>query len=279
MIRQIDHIVILVKELEQAIADYTALGFTVVRGGDHPGGATHNALVIFEDGAYFELIAFKQPAEEHHWWRKGARVGEGLLDYALLPGAIAEDIAAARARGLALEGPNPGGRWRPDGVQVAWQIGRGGTPDLPFLCCDVTPRALRVPEGAVRRHANGAAGVAAITVAVANLEQSIERYHALLGAAAQEERAEDPAGDGLRKARFRLGTAVITLAQPVSTGNGQAGALRRYLEAGGEGPFVVALRAAHETATGPLDARLTHGAQLEFGVTDPVPVAGYESVP
>ena len=56
MIRQIDHIVILVNELEQAIADYTGLGFTVVRGGDHPGGATHNALVVFADGAYFELI-------------------------------------------------------------------------------------------------------------------------------------------------------------------------------------------------------------------------------
>ena len=39
-IRSIDHIVILVSDLDQAVADYTELGFTVVRGGEHHGGAT-----------------------------------------------------------------------------------------------------------------------------------------------------------------------------------------------------------------------------------------------
>src|SRR5690348_11089735 len=82
-IRSIDHIVILANELEQAIADYTALGFSVVRGGEHPGGATHNALIAFTDGAYLELIAFKQPAERQRWWQLGQRGGEGLVDYAL----------------------------------------------------------------------------------------------------------------------------------------------------------------------------------------------------
>ena len=77
MIHGIDHIVILVSELESAIADYTALGFSVVRGGDHP-GVTHNALVAFADGTYLELIAFKQPDEGHHWWQRGQHRGEGL---------------------------------------------------------------------------------------------------------------------------------------------------------------------------------------------------------
>lgn len=52
MIRSIDHIVILVGDLAAAVADYTERGFTVIPGGAHPSGATHNALVAFADGAY-----------------------------------------------------------------------------------------------------------------------------------------------------------------------------------------------------------------------------------
>src|SRR5690349_16737047 len=86
----IDHVVILVQDLDTASADYTDLGFTVVPGGEHTGGATHNALIAFADGTYLELIAFKRPSPEHIWWRYAA-TGEGLIDAALLPTNIAED--------------------------------------------------------------------------------------------------------------------------------------------------------------------------------------------
>ena len=57
MLKGIDHLVIVVPELEAAVASYRGLGFTVVPGGRHPIG-THNALIAFEEGAYLELIAF-----------------------------------------------------------------------------------------------------------------------------------------------------------------------------------------------------------------------------
>src|SRR6266508_5916702 len=120
MIRAIDHLVILVEDLDAASADYTALGFTVTLGGTHADGATHNALVVFADDSYLELIAFRHEAPEHHWWRHVA-AGEGLIDFALLPTAIAEDAAAAQSRGLEMYGPYAGGRLRPDGLRVAWQ--------------------------------------------------------------------------------------------------------------------------------------------------------------
>src|SRR5689334_10845523 len=147
MISRVDHIVILVKELEAAVRDYTELGFTVVPGGEHTGGASHNALVAFADGSYLELIAFKRGAPEHRWWRFAA-LGEGIIDFALLPDNIEEDIAAIHRRGLPFLGPEPGGRLRPDGQKLRWQIGSPTSPDLPFLCADVTPRELRVPSGA-----------------------------------------------------------------------------------------------------------------------------------
>src|SRR5216684_222849 len=64
MLKGIDHIVIVVRDLDAAVADYGRLGFTVVRGGRHPSMGTHNALIAFSDGAYFELIPTASPACE-----------------------------------------------------------------------------------------------------------------------------------------------------------------------------------------------------------------------
>src|SRR5262245_4544733 len=256
MIRAIDHIVILVRDLAAAVADYTALGFTVTPGGEHTGGATHNALVIFADDTYLELIAFKRPAPDHHWYRHVA-LGEGLIDFALLPTAIEADLAAARERGLTLEGPFAGGRTRPDGQQVAWQTARALTPDLPFLCGDVTPRALRVPDGAARLHANGVSGIAGLTVAVADLGASVTRYRALLGAVERETALSSM--QGARAVSFGLDASAITLVMPDSS---SGTALAEQLEARGEGPFALTLRGPHQDR--PTNQQLAHGARIDF---------------
>ena len=267
MIRAIDHLVVLVQNLDQAIADYTTLGFTVLRGGEHPGAGSHNALVAFADGTYLELIAFFQPNDLHPWWRKGQRAGEGLVDYAVLPGDIARDIADAQARGLAIDGPTPGGRLRPDGERVEWDIGRPAAAALPFLCGDRTPRALRVPEGAARQHPNGVAGIAGITVAVTDLEAAVDHYLALLGEHVLVAPPALVAGLGLRTATIRLDSALITLASPHGDGGVASGALRDYLAARGDGPYAVALTSAPDAPRGTFDQRLTHGARLEFATT------------
>jgi hypothetical protein len=257
MIRAIDHVVILVNDLTAAIADYNALGFNVTPGGEHTGGATHNALVVFADDTYLELIAFKRPAPEHHWYRHSS-LGEGLIDFALLPTTIEADLAAARERGLAIEGPFPGGRLRPDGQQVAWQSGRTRTPDLPFLCGDVTPRALRVPEGAARVHANGVTGIVGLTVAVADLGVSISRYRALLGTV-EREGTPAHAPSAARAAAFALGDTAIMLATPADD---TETALSARLASRGEGPFALALRGVNQNAT--FGLRRAHGARMEM---------------
>ena len=75
----IDHIVIAVADLDAAVRDYTALGFTVLPGGEHPRGS-RNALVVFADGAYLEIIAFPRPLPEYRWWQVLDRAGPGLVD-------------------------------------------------------------------------------------------------------------------------------------------------------------------------------------------------------
>src|SRR5262245_35559824 len=207
---KIDHIVIMVDDLATAIQDYSGLGFTVLEGGAHAGNPTHNALVIFQDGVYLEIIALRpgDSSPRSSRLQKWVQAGPGLVDFALLPQAIEADIAAARARGPVIEDAHPGGRIRPDGQELAWKTANLAGAGLPFFCADVTPRALRVPEGEVRQHANGATDVADLTIAVSDLEASTAQYQALLGL---EPRYNQAAVQGARVASFTLEATTLTL--------------------------------------------------------------------
>ncbi|CAJ0857868.1 VOC family protein [Ralstonia flatus] len=262
----LDHIVIRVNDLERVIADYTALGFTVQRGGTHADGVTHNALVGFADGSYLELIAFLQPAPERRWWLLGERHGEGYVDFALLPHNVGAVVDAARARGLDYEGPLPGGRLRPDGAQLVWELGRPATPDLPFLCGDVTPRHLRVREGEVREHANGVQGIASVTVAVRDIVTSLARYRALLGSAP----APQPltlAGVGIASAAVPVGDAAVVLVSPLPDSQLPAALdLEHHLATRGEGVLGLTLSSSVAT-TASLPVEQTHGARISVHPT------------
>jgi catechol 2,3-dioxygenase-like lactoylglutathione lyase family enzyme len=261
---QLDHIVIAVSDLEQAVADYKALGFNVLRGGAHPGRQTHNALVVFADGSYFELIAWRGPSPEEAWWQKLTQHGEGLVDFALLPSDTATVVREAAARGLKLDGPQDGGRLRPDGVSLRWQTARSATGDLPFLCGDLTPRGLRVPEDAASRsHPNGASGVAELAIAVQDVSESLARWAALLGDGGPHlSHKRETDAQGVERASFTLGAATrLVLEAPRGV---NARALHDRLATRGPGPWQVTLR-TEATRLHPLPpAHLLHGAALQW---------------
>jgi catechol 2,3-dioxygenase-like lactoylglutathione lyase family enzyme len=241
----LDHVVIAVNDLDRAVADYQSLGFTVYPGGVHHGGVSHNALVVFADGAYFEIIAYREAAPVNRWWRVLTTAGEGIVDFAVLPENTEKDLHAARARGLDVEGPTAGGRLRPDGVRLDWQIVRPATTDLPFWCGDVTPRELRVPEGAIRHHANGVTGISTVRVLVADLAASIARFKALVGTEAVS------VDNGIP--RISINKTVFVLVGPDSDD------ARRRLAARGEGVLSLELRGSAAKA---LEPKLLHGADL-----------------
>jgi hypothetical protein len=178
----LDHLVMAVHDLPAAMDRHREMGFQVVVGGKHPGRLSHNALVVFQDGSYIELIAWSDAAPDEAWWRILQAQGEGLIDFALLPHDTGAFIASARSRGLnRIEGPLDGGRTRPDGRELKWTTARQASRDLPFLCGDVTPRRWRVPEGDLRVHPNGVLGIALVNVSVLDLDSSVLRYRQLLG--------------------------------------------------------------------------------------------------
>ncbi|MGJ7573747.1 VOC family protein [Variovorax sp. RB2P76] len=140
-----------------------------------------------------------------------------------------------------------------DGGRLRWQTARSPSADLPFLCGDLTPRALRVPEGEVRVHANGALGVASLAIAVRDLDATLARYRALLGTETDTdidntdthigEPVAVPASN-VRVAVIALGGSVLVLSSPrenaANVGEG-GDTLAQRIAARGEGPYALVL--------------------------------------
>jgi hypothetical protein len=120
------------------------------------------------DGTYLELVSFTHPeshyppsspshdARRNHPW---ANKPSGWLAYAFLGAphtalplsAVLNTRLEAAGSDTRYEPEVPGGRTRPDGVEIKWEITtptrwgeKKGTSRLPFFCGDVTPRELRV---------------------------------------------------------------------------------------------------------------------------------------
>lgn len=275
-----DHAVIVVDDLDVAIANYRALGFTVLRGGAHENFRSHNALIVFKDGSYLELFAMQRRRDILRLrvlrragllnptlrgrssvlarFMRHVAVGEGLADYALLLDPIDSEMPRIRQRGLHLDGPYPGERLRPDGRKIAWTFAIPSNHDVPFLLKDQTPRPLRVPDDAESiTHANGATGLEEVVVVVRDLTASVRDYTALLGMGPQGDQSFAP---GIRTAEFQIGLVRLTLAQPTVT----EGPLPEHLAYRGEGPYLLRLRTTDSAAAKRLDSARTHRAMLEL---------------
>ncbi|MFN8373741.1 MAG: VOC family protein [Anaerolineae bacterium] len=184
MALKFDHAVIAVEDLDGAMADYRALGFTVFRGGVHANRATENALIVFEDGTYLELLAGtrEEPIAGLVDFSVLLKNGEGLVGYALGCDDIEAEVTRLRAAGFALGEIIPGERRRGDGTLIQWKLALIEGGFAPFLIEDVTPRELRVTrDPTLTRHANRAVGVRGVEVAVRAMDEAWQRYTRLFG--------------------------------------------------------------------------------------------------
>jgi catechol 2,3-dioxygenase-like lactoylglutathione lyase family enzyme len=189
MTLRLDHVVILVHDLEAAQAQYRDAGFTLVYGGQHTGGHTHNALIVFQDGSYLELLAptnstmlqnedYKRPGSFLSWFAAGA----GFGGFALHSSDLLAEVTRIRQHNIQIS-LGEGGRKRADGQALHW---RSGFLDsgllLPFYIEDVTPRTLRVSDDPMHTtHPNGARGMHTVIISSSQFDADGHLYNALLG--------------------------------------------------------------------------------------------------
>jgi catechol 2,3-dioxygenase-like lactoylglutathione lyase family enzyme len=254
MLTGIDHIVIVVAELEGAIQHYTAAGFTVVRGGRHNTG-THNALVGFADGAYLELIAFLDPNADHPWHEALAR-GGGIVDFCVRTDDLAADLAALSRVGARFADPVPMTRERPDGYRLSWAL---ALPEpslsgaLPLLIKDETPRGERVPTQ--RIHRNGITGLHSLTVAVEDPDHISVYYAAVLGTQGVPVVREDLDAAGIA---FTIGPHRVQLIAPKP----DAGVFADFIAVRGRSPYEAMLTSTAPSAR--LEPSLLESARLRI---------------
>ncbi len=248
---RIDHVILLVEDLDRASADIASSGFTVQDRADTKHGTTRFRFVTFEDGSYILITAFTSPdAAAGH--RLGPVLAEktGWADYSF---AVADlDAAAQRAAaaGATLGAVHDVRNVVASGEEWALRLlvaghGASGDDALPFLIQDVVGRNVRIP--AARPHANGALGIAEIRVSAPDPAATSARLGALAGSSV----TAGPSG------RFSLpvGSCTVTVAPAAA---GLAGARRT----GGMASAVLRCRAGSKAAV--LDGSATHHARIEL---------------
>jgi hypothetical protein len=240
VLTRLDHLVILVSDLDLAAADYERLGFTVAPGGEHADGLTRNALIPFDDASYFELVSFLDPEDptDNVWGWRGFLPREGLIDYCVASDDLESDVRRLESLGFGVDGPDDGGRRLPDGVEIRWRSARMRKEGrlLPFLIEDLTPRELRVPGGPAAEHPNGATGVTRLEISAPDVEEAAASLAMLL---------ETATGSSIR-----LGPGVLS---PVAT------------EKEGVAPGPLAVELAGEAGIShELDPLLAHGVRIRI---------------
>ena len=188
----IDHLVIVVRDLEKAQDAYRRMGFTVSPKGRHGELKSANHTIMFGEGDYLELLAIEQPHPFTAFYSDVLKTREGIAAAALKTGD------ARAARGLLSEAGYPAGEpvefGRPVDLPGGARDARftttpiDGVPEWGgrvFLCQHHTPDVVWRPE--LIQHDNTATGLAALVVAADDPAATAASYARLFGTAVEEQ--------------------------------------------------------------------------------------------
>ncbi len=161
----IDHVIVGVRDLEQARATYQRLGFRPTPRGRHVGWGTANYCLMFEQD-YVELLGIVDPARFTNDLDRFLEDREGLLSIVLRTGDPEATRDAWRGAGLEAAEIAELARLLEPETELRFRnvmLGAEATGGVPmFACAHLTPGPMRQAEWLA--HPNGAVSIRSITV-------------------------------------------------------------------------------------------------------------------
>jgi hypothetical protein len=125
-VRTVDHLVYATPDLARGVDELAQLlGVRATPGGQHPGLGTRNALIALGPDSYIEIVAPdpEQPTPSTPRWFGIDDLTHSKLVTWAAKGTHLEELRATAARsGIPVGAVARGGRRRPDGVELAWQL-------------------------------------------------------------------------------------------------------------------------------------------------------------
>lgn len=184
-VQGIDHVVVLVRDLDKAREAYERMGFTLTPRGFHTLGSQNHCVMFGSD--YVELLAVPRPHPAMQAFTDFLATGEGLGAIALATDDALGLHASLAADGIVADAPLDFSR-PVEGLGEARfrivQLPPEASPGCRLFACQHFTRDL-VWRPELRRHANGAAGIAAVAVVAEDVEAAAARYGKLLAARPQ----------------------------------------------------------------------------------------------
>jgi catechol 2,3-dioxygenase-like lactoylglutathione lyase family enzyme len=185
-IRGIDHVVVLVRDLDKAQRAYARMGFTLTPRGFHTLGSQNHCLMFGSD--YVELLAVPKPHPALRYFTDFLAKGEGLGAIALATDDAGGLHASFAADGIAADAPldfsRPVAGLGDARFRIA-QLPPDASPGCRMFACQHFTREV-VWRLEHQRHANGAAEIAAVAVVAEDPDATAASYGKLLAARPQK---------------------------------------------------------------------------------------------
>jgi catechol 2,3-dioxygenase-like lactoylglutathione lyase family enzyme len=210
----IDHLLIVVRDLDRAAATYRRLGFTLSPRAVHSAhmGTANHTIMLERD--YFELLTVLAPTQANAKWRQALADGEGLAGLAAATSSAAAAGAAWREAGFAASDILAFSRGveRADGIRMEARfevvtLPDGAVPAMSiFACAQLTRDAVWLPE--LLNHPNTARAIRKLSITTPAPVLAAESWsRALPGATAVS------IGGG---AQIRIGSHIVELLDPAA---------------------------------------------------------------
>lgn len=182
-----DHVVVTVRDLDAAAAQWRRLGFTLSPRGTHsPQMGTGNYTIMFGED-YLELLGVLHDTEQNKPTRDLLKTREGIERTAFTTDDAAAGAADLVARGLKPLGPVHFGRPvdLPNGGKgeakfnvFRWPLDQSPGGMRIFACQHLTRNTVWIPE--LQQHANGASRIVAIEILSADPKAAAEHMSGLI---------------------------------------------------------------------------------------------------